>query len=74
MQSIGDASLVGANTANLNGIRCIGRATISECRTDKRDDMVAPRKNQISDKTLISVDHEVSAEFFWLLVVTYEVG
>jgi len=33
--------------------------------------MIPPGKNEIANKTFVSVDDEVAAKFFWLFVFVY---
>ena len=72
MQSVGDTGLIGSNATYLNGLGCIGRATVCERRSNKGNDVISAGKDEVTDETFVSVDDEISAEFFWFLVVLHK--
>ena len=69
MECVCDASLVRAYAAYLNGMWCVGRTPGLEGRAVEGDDMMPAGENKIANETLISVDDEISAEFFGFFVV-----
>jgi len=58
----------------LDGVRCVGRPTIDEGRADEGDDVVAPGEDEVSDKTLVSIDDEVATKFFRFFVPVHELS
>lgn len=72
MECVCHASLVWAYATYLNGMWCVGRATTLEGSAVQGDGMIPAGENKIANKTLISVDNEVSAEFLRFFVVSDE--
>ena len=70
MECVCHASLVWAYATYLNGMWCVRRATALEGRAVEGNDMIPAGEDKVSNKTLISVDDEVSAEFFGFFVVS----
>src|SRR6266404_6270322 len=69
MECICHTSLIRAYAAYLDGMWCVGRATTLEGRAIEGNSMIPARENKIANKALISIDNEVSAEFFRFLMV-----
>lgn len=66
--------MVRSNGSDLDGVGCIGWTTIDEGRADEGDDVIAPGEDEVSDKTLVSIDDEVATEFFGFFVPVHELG
>src|SRR5271170_1335444 len=74
MQIIRNACLVGANTANLDRIRCVRGPSLCKSRADQANDMVSAGENEISDQTFVSIDNEVASEFLRFFVFLDKLG
>ena len=72
MQRVGDAGLVGAHAADLDGVRRVGRPAVGEGGAEEGDDVVAAGEDQKSDQALVPVHDKVPAELGGLLVLRDE--
>ena len=69
MQSVGDTGLIGSNATYLNGLGCIGRATVCERRSNKGNDVISAGKDEVTDETFVSVDDEIASKLFWFFMM-----
>ena len=74
MQGVRHRGLVRSNRSDLDSIWCVGRPTIDEGWADEGDNVVGPGEDEVSDKTLNSVDDKVTTKFFWFFVPVHELS
>jgi len=72
MEGISHARLIRTDTAHLNSVLGIRRTTFSERWSNEGDDMISAGKDEVANQPLVSVDDEVSAEFFGFFVSSHE--
>lgn len=56
----------------MNGIWCVGMTTTLEGGAVESNDVIPTGKNEIANETFISIDDEVSSEFFGFFMTFHE--
>lgn len=64
--------MVWTNTSNGDSVRSERRASVHERISDDRYNMVASGKDEIANESFVAVYYEVTTEFLWLLMLSYE--
>ena len=73
MEGVCDTRLVRTDTTDLDSIRCVGGATVDEGGSNKRNDMMSSRKDEVTNETFVAVDYEVSAKLLGFFMVLHEI-
>ena len=68
VQRIRHRRLVRAYTTYLDGMRSVRGATVLEGGSIECDDMIAARKDEVTDETFVSIDDEVRAKLLCLFM------